>query len=99
VGITERAARKIVAELLAEAYIEKEKVGRRNRYRLNTTLLFPHPGKRAVTVGELLGLLWGDRETMTKAQGESESTTHQSEDKAPEGEAKLKMERHNQAAS
>ena len=33
VGITERAARKIVADLLAEGYIEREKVGRRNRYR------------------------------------------------------------------
>ncbi|MBI3978522.1 MAG: AsnC family transcriptional regulator [Chloroflexi bacterium] len=41
VGITERAARKIVADLLAEAYVEREKVGRRNRYRLNTALPLP----------------------------------------------------------
>ena len=57
VGITERAARKIVADLMAENYIEREKVGRRNRYRLNTTLPLRHPMERAVTVGELLGLL------------------------------------------
>lgn len=62
VGITERAARKIVADLLAEAYIEREKVGRRNRYRLNTARPLQHPGERAVTVGELLGLLWRDRD-------------------------------------
>ena len=62
VGITERAARKIVADLLADAYIEREKVGRRNRYRLHTTQRLRHPVERAVTVGELLGLLWRDRD-------------------------------------
>ncbi len=61
VGITERAARKIVADLLTEGYIEREKVGRRNRYRLNTSLPLRHPGERTATVGELLGLLWRDR--------------------------------------
>lgn len=61
VGITERAARKIVADLLAEAYIEREKVGRRNRYRLNIAQPLPYPGERTVTAGELLGLLWHDR--------------------------------------
>src|SRR3990172_308204 len=58
VGITERAVRTIVADLLAAAYIQREKVGRRNRYRLNTALPLRHPVERAATVGELLGLLW-----------------------------------------
>src|SRR5512142_2331339 len=58
VGITERAARAIVADLLAENYIEREKVGRRNRYRLNIHLPLRHPAERTATVGELLGLLW-----------------------------------------
>jgi hypothetical protein len=62
VGITERAARKIVADLLAESYIEREKLGRRNRYRLNTALPLRHAGERTVTVGELLGLLWRDQD-------------------------------------
>lgn len=62
VGITERAVRKIVAELQAEGYIEPEKIGRRNRYRINTDLPLRLRGERAVTVGELLGLLWRDRE-------------------------------------
>lgn len=60
VGITERAARKIVAELLSESYIERDKVGRRNRYRLNAHLPLRHPGERTATVGELLDLLWRD---------------------------------------
>ena len=62
VGITERAARKIVADLLAEAYVEREKVGRRNRYRLNTHLPLRHPGERTITVGELLELLWREQD-------------------------------------
>ncbi len=61
VGITERAARKIVADLLAEGYIELEKIGRRNRYRLNAHLPLRHPAERTATVGELLGLLWRDQ--------------------------------------
>jgi hypothetical protein len=65
VGITERAARKIVADLLTEAYIEREKVGRRNRYRLNTAQPLRHQGERTVTVGELLGLLWRDQHPAT----------------------------------
>jgi predicted ArsR family transcriptional regulator len=60
VGITERAARKIVNDLLVEGYIERERVGRRNRYRLNATRQLPYPGERTVTVGELLRLLWGE---------------------------------------
>ncbi len=69
VGITERAARKIVADLLAEAYIEREKVGRRNRYRLNTSLPLRHPGERTATVGELLGLLWRDQDPARESTG------------------------------
>ncbi len=60
VGVTERAARNIVADLLAEGYIEREKVGRRNSYRLNADLPLRHPGERTATVGELLDLLWRD---------------------------------------
>ncbi len=70
VGITERAARKIVADLLAERYIEREKVGRRNRYRLNTHLPLRHPGERTATVGELLGLLWREENPQPVSQPE-----------------------------
>ena len=61
VGITERAVRKIVADLQVEGYLEPEKIGRRNRYRTNTALPLRHRGERAVTVGELLELLWRDQ--------------------------------------
>jgi DNA-binding Lrp family transcriptional regulator len=84
VGITERAARRIVADLLAEAYIEREKVGRRNRYRLNTALPLPYPGERTITVGELLGLLWRDRNTPSIAGAETTSPRQMDEDGSQE---------------
>jgi predicted transcriptional regulator len=70
VGITERAARTIVADLLAEEYVQLEKVGRRNRYRLNTDRPLRHPVERAATVGEFLLALGRDRDPET--QGDSE---------------------------
>lgn len=74
VGITERAARKIVADLLTESYIERERVGRRNRYRLNTHLPLRHPAERTATVGELLGLLWREQNAQAAPQDEVPAT-------------------------
>jgi len=83
VGITERAARKIVADLLAEGYVEWERVGRRNSYRLNTHLPLRHPAERTATVGELLGLLWREKTQMVspiKAPTETQAKTHGASD-------------------
>ena len=57
VGITERAARKIVADLREAGYIEREKVGRRNNYRVDIQRPMGRIGERELTVGELLELL------------------------------------------
>jgi hypothetical protein len=84
VGITERAARKIVADLLVEAYIQREKVGRRNRYRLNTTLPLRHPVERTVTVGELLELLLRDRELLQDGCGGGKLSSVPDEDRTAE---------------
>lgn len=35
VGITELAAQRIVSELIAEGYLKRTKIGRRNRYEIN----------------------------------------------------------------
>lgn len=43
VGITERPAQRIVADLIEEGYLESSRVGRRNQYRVNTTLPMRHP--------------------------------------------------------
>ena len=68
VGITERATRTIIADLLGSGYIQQEKVGRRNRYWINTTLPLRLLGERAVPVGALLDLLWQGEHLPTRSQ-------------------------------
>lgn len=60
VGITERAAQRIVNELVADGYLRKEKVGRRNRYTLNRDAPMRHPIERDHSVGEMLASLGGE---------------------------------------
>ena len=57
VGITERAAQRIVADLIESGYVESERVGRRNHYRINTGIAMRHPAQEGHDVGELLRLL------------------------------------------
>ena len=57
VGITERAAQRIVADLIESGYVESERVGRRNHYRVNTDIAMRHPAQDGHEVGELLELL------------------------------------------
>src|SRR4029079_15783860 len=57
VGITERAAQRIVADLIESGYVESERVGRRNHYRVNTDAAMRHPAQEGHDVGELLPLL------------------------------------------
>jgi DNA-binding MarR family transcriptional regulator len=56
-GITERATRKIISDLQAAGYIEAEKTGRRNQYRIDERRPLGRIGDRELTVGELLDLL------------------------------------------
>src|SRR5690349_1063139 len=57
VGITERAAHRIVVELADAGYITRERNGRRNRYTVNAHLPLPDPISREQNVGELLAIL------------------------------------------
>ena len=43
VGITERAVQRILQELESEQYLIRERVGRRNRYRIRADRPFRHP--------------------------------------------------------
>jgi predicted transcriptional regulator len=62
VGITERAAQRLVADLIETGYVESERVGRRNHYRINTDTAMRHPAQEGHEIGELLKLLrLGDR--------------------------------------
>ena len=68
VGITERAARKIIADLLAGGYITKKREGRRNQYRINPNLPLRHPSHKETAVGELLKVLHPERQKNLEAQ-------------------------------
>ena len=57
VGITERAAQRIVADLVESGYVERERNGRRNHYSINTDIAMRHPAQRSHEIGELLELL------------------------------------------
>jgi hypothetical protein len=57
VGITERATRRIVDDLQAAGYIEREKRGRRNRYRVDPLRPMARIGEREFTLGQLLELV------------------------------------------
>jgi DNA-binding transcriptional ArsR family regulator len=57
VGITERAAHRILSELVEEGYVKRERDGRRNRYEVRHELPLPHPLPQERQVGELLELL------------------------------------------
>ena len=54
VGITERAAQSMVADLAQEGYITRRRVGRRNRYEVHHGTPLHHPLEHGVTVGTLL---------------------------------------------
>ena len=54
VGITERAAHRIVADLCAEGFVTRTRVGRRTVYELHPERHFRHPALRAEVIGPLL---------------------------------------------
>ena len=57
VGITERAAHRIVVELADAGYITRKRNGRRNHYTINPHFPLPDPIAREQNVGELLAIL------------------------------------------
>lgn len=57
VGITERAAQRIVADLIDAGYVARTRVGRRNHYTINAEAEMRHDLQRGLEIGELLELL------------------------------------------
>ncbi|MBA3299379.1 MAG: helix-turn-helix transcriptional regulator [Thermoleophilaceae bacterium] len=60
VGITERAAHRIVCELEADGYITRHREGARNTYELHPDLPLDQESDSVVPVGALLRLLIAD---------------------------------------
>ena len=59
-GITERSAHAIVADLAQAGDVIKQKDGRRNRYQIEAHLPLPEPGTREPAISEVLALLLGN---------------------------------------
>lgn len=57
VGITERAAHRIVAELVDAGYITRRRQGRRNEYTIQSDLPVPDSLANGLNVGNLLAIL------------------------------------------
>lgn len=57
VGITERAAQRILADLVEHGYLARTRDGRRNRYEIQTDLPLRHPVERSHRIGEILEVL------------------------------------------
>jgi DNA-binding MarR family transcriptional regulator len=57
VRITERAVQKIIADLEEAGFIEREKVGRQNRYRIRREQRLRHTVEGHRTIGDLLRIV------------------------------------------
>jgi hypothetical protein len=68
VGITERAAHRIVDELATAGYVSRERTGRRNHYTIQPDLPLPDPLARSQRVGDLLAILVGQNWSGTATQ-------------------------------
>lgn len=63
VGITERAAHRIVVDLAAAGYITRRRNGRRNSYAINAHVPLPDPIVSEHNLGALLELLTATRQS------------------------------------
>jgi DNA-binding IclR family transcriptional regulator len=56
-GLTERQTHRVLNDLVDEGYIMRERIGRRNRYRVNERASMRHPAVKNHRIGELLSVL------------------------------------------
>jgi DNA-binding MarR family transcriptional regulator len=67
VGITERAAQRIVAELCDEGYLTRHRMGRRNFYEVHPHARLRHRLEDGVEVGDLLAVLLREKRDKARA--------------------------------
>jgi DNA-binding MarR family transcriptional regulator len=58
-GLTERQTHRVLSDLVEAGYLERQRVGRRNHYRVNTAAPMRHPSVNAQQIGDLLTCLGG----------------------------------------
>ena len=73
IGITERAVRRIIADLYADGYISKKRMGRGIRYGINTDLSLRHRTHGEIAIGDfLVALGWKRKGKQGRAKGDGE---------------------------
>ena len=74
VGITERSAHRIVSELVEDGYVARERIGRRNVYKVEPELPLIHALNQETEqrrIGDLLEVLLGDEDGRGPARRKS----------------------------
>ena len=84
IDITERAAQRIVADLVEAGYLDRERVGRRNRYTIQTGLPISLPAQRDVDLNSLLNVLLPNRSSAERRHAMPRATKHAPLSTAPE---------------
>ena len=74
-GITERAAHRIITELAVAGCISRERTGRRNHYTINAHLPLPDAIAREQSIGELLTILTATRDGSTVRSPKTDRVT------------------------
>jgi len=57
VNITQRAVQRILKDLVSEDYVEADRLGRRNHYKINRKALLRHPLESGTPIVKLLSVL------------------------------------------
>ena len=80
VGITERSAQAILADLEEGGYVTKARVGRRNSYQVHPELAFRHPAEADRPIGSLIQIFLGEANEPASSsfQAEEIATPHAS---------------------
>ena len=66
-GITERAAQRILADLVEAGYVERAREGRRNTYTVDRERMMRHDAQEGHEIGDLLDLLGRTPNRTTRA--------------------------------
>jgi hypothetical protein len=69
VDITERAAQRIVADLIGTGYVERDRIGRRNAYTVRLDLPVALPVQRDVDLQSLLAVLLPNSSSARRRDG------------------------------
>ena len=72
IGITERAVRRVISDLVNAGYISKKKEGRCIKYRIKPNMTMRHELHQTIVVGDLLEALGWKRRRKSLPKGNKE---------------------------